>query len=54
MLKRLLSLFTVVSIIGLNTIPVLAESCEKTVAVGPHEQGGPEGKEGGVARHSRQ
>ena len=33
MLKRLLSLFTVVSIIGLNTIPVLAESCEKTVAV---------------------
>lgn len=33
MLKRLLSLFTVISIIGLNTIPVLAESCEKTVAV---------------------
>ncbi len=33
MFKRLLSLFTVISIIGLNTIPVLAESCEKTVAV---------------------
>lgn len=33
MFKRLLSLFTVISIIGLNTVPVLAESCEKTVAV---------------------
>ena len=33
MLKRLLSFFTVISIIGLNTIPVLAASCEKTVAV---------------------
>ncbi len=33
MLKRLLSLFTLFSIISLNTIPVLAETCEKTVAV---------------------
>ena len=33
MVKKLLSLFFIISILGLNAVPVLAECCEKTLSV---------------------